>query len=166
MEEVAEAQHATTINKMKKKTIIITMLVLLAAIFFISKGTTTGNATQTIPLTTGITEIPLTEITEEAKWYEYDADGKKVKFFAVKSSDGSIKTAFDACDVCYGSKKGYRQEGAQMICNNCGNKYPISGLGTENRAGGGCWPGYLPSEIQGGTLVIKHSDIEAGKYRF
>ena len=143
------------------------IVVLLAAIFFIGKGTTTGNATQTVNLAAeGSTDIPLSEITEEAKWYEYDANGKKIKFFAVKASDGSIKTAFDACDVCYGSKKGYRQEGNQMVCNNCGNKYPIDGLGTENKAGGGCWPGYLPNEIQGESLVIKHSDIEAGKYRF
>ena len=143
------------------------IVVLLAAIFFIGKGTTTGNATQTVNLAAeGSTDIPLSEITEEAKWYEYDANRKKIKFFAVKASDGSIKTAFDACDVCYGSKKGYRQEGNQMVCNNCGNKYPIDGLGTENKAGGGCWPGYLPNEIQGESLVIKHSDIEAGKYRF
>ena len=91
---------------------------------------------------------------------------QKIQFFAVKASDGSIKTAFDACDVCYGSKKGYRQEGNQMVCNNCGNKYPIDGIGTKNKAGGGCWPGYLPNEIQGNSLVIKNSDLKAGKYRF
>jgi len=141
-------------------------LVLLVAIFFISKGTTTGNATQTLPVATGATEIPITEITEQAKWYEYESGGKKIQFFAVRASDGTIRTAFDACDVCYGSKKGYRQEGDQMVCNNCGNRYPVDGLGTENKAGGGCWPGYLPSEVRGDTLVIKNSDLDAGKYRF
>ena len=82
------------------------------------------------------------------------------------SDNGLIKTAFDACDVCYGSYKGYRQEGDSMICNNCGNSYPISGLGTENKGGGGCWPGYLPSEIKGEYLIIKKSDIKKGGYRF
>mgnify|MGYP000285987016 CR=1 FL=1 len=84
----------------------------------------------------------------------------------VNRSDPDLRTAFDACDVCYGSKKGYRQEGDQMVCNNCGNRYPVDGLGTENKAGGGCWPGYLPSEVRGDTLVIKNSDLDAGKYRF
>jgi len=69
-----------------------------------------------------------------------------VKYFVVEAEDGSVKTAFDACDVCYRSRKGYRQEGDDMICNNCGNHYPISGLGTKNLRGGGCWPGYLPNE--------------------
>lgn len=152
---------------MKTKTIIILVSIILVAIFFISKGTTTtGKATQNINLAAGSIDIPLSEITEQAKWYEYDSNGKKISFFAVKASDGSVKTAFDACDVCYGSKKGYRQEGDLMICNNCGNSYPIDGLGTKNKAGGGCWPGYLPNKIQGDTLTIEHSDMEKGEYRF
>ena len=111
-------------------------------------------------------KIPVSEITSTAKFYEYKSGGTKVRFFAVKASDGSIKTGFDACDVCYGSRKGYRQEGAFMVCNNCGNRYPIAGLGTENKNPGGCWPGYLPSFIEGENLVIKNADIEEGTWRF
>lgn len=103
--------------------------------------------------------IPLSDVTTEAKWYEYDFDGKKMKFFMVKASDGSIKTAFDACDVCYTEKKGYRQEGDYMICNNCGNRYLIDDLGTKNKKQGGCWPGYLAHTIQGDNILIKESDI-------
>lgn len=110
-------------------------------------------------------EIPLDEITEEARWYEEEIKGVTVKFFAIRDGD-DVKTAFDACDVCYRSNKGYSQDGDFMVCNNCGNKYAISGLGTKNKAGGGCWPGYLPSEVKGDKLVIKESDLEKGKYRF
>lgn len=77
-----------------------------------------------------------------------------------------MKTAFNACDVCYGSKKGYRQEGEDMVCNNCGNHYRISGLGTANLKGGGCWPGYLESSTEGEYLVIAKSSLEGGRYRF
>jgi len=111
-------------------------------------------------------KIPLAELSAQAKWYEYAAGGTTVRFFAVEASDGSIKTAFDACDVCYKSKKGYRQEGTNMVCNNCGNKYPIDGLGTKNRAGGGCWPSFLPSKIVGNELVIAKADLEKGKVIF
>lgn len=110
--------------------------------------------------------IPISEIREEAKWMEYNSGETTIKFFAVKADDGSIKTGFDACDVCYGSRKGYRQEGRYMICNNCGNKYPINGLGTENKNPGGCWPGYLPNSVDGNEVIIKISDIEKGKWRF
>ena len=54
--------------------------------------------------------IPLDDIGTEAKFFEYESDGKTVRFFAVKGSDGDIKTAFDACDVCFNSRKGYSQE--------------------------------------------------------
>jgi len=113
-----------------------------------------------------VISIPVSDITETAKWFEYESSGATIKFFAVNAGDGSIKTAFDACDVCFSSKKGYRQEKNTMICNNCGNKYPIDSLGTENKKGGGCWPGYLPSKVIGDNLVIEKSELDKGGYRF
>ena len=113
----------------------------------------------------GSIEVPLSDITTTAKFFEYEGGGTQIRFFVVKASDGSIKTAFDACDICFSQKKGYRQEGDFMICNNCGNKYAITQLGTE-KEGGGCWPGYLPSKIQGDKLIIKNADLEKGRQRF
>ena len=117
----------------------IIVIVLIAVGLFIGFGIT-GNAISGNANQEGI-QIPLSEITENAKWYEYDSNGLTIRFFAVKASDGSIKTGFDACDVCYSSKKGYSQDGDYMVCNNCGNRYPIDGLGTENKRPGGCWGG-------------------------
>jgi uncharacterized membrane protein len=83
------------------------------------------------------------ELSSTAQFFEEEIDGVKIKFFAIKDENGEIKTAFDACDVCFNSKKGYTQDGEYMVCNNCGNRYHVSGLGTENKARGGCWPSYL-----------------------
>jgi len=110
-------------------------------------------------------QIPVSEITNQAKWYEYDLGEKKIKFFAVRAEGESIKTAFDACDVCYYSGKGYRQEGDYMVCNNCGNRYPIAGLGTENKTPGGCWPGYLPNVVEGEYVLIKVKDLANNSWR-
>ena len=110
--------------------------------------------------------IPLSEITAKANWYNYEVDNKTVSYFAVKASDGRIKIAFDACDVCYPEKKGYRQVGSDMVCNNCGLKFAISGIGTENKASSGCWLGYLPATIEGDYLKIRKQDLENGKWRF
>ena len=109
--------------------------------------------------------IPSSEVTNQIKWYEYDLDRKRIKYFAVRTEDGSVKTAFDACDVCYNSNKGYRQEGDYVVCNNCGNRYPISGLGTENKTPGGCWPGYIPNNIEGDNILIKIQDLKDGSWR-
>jgi uncharacterized membrane protein len=110
--------------------------------------------------------IPLEKIGSTANFFESNSGGTTVRFFAVRAGDGSIKTAFDACDVCFASKKGYRQEGTYLVCNNCGNKYSIEGIGVENKAPGGCWPGYLPSKVVGNSLVIQKADLDKGRGRF
>ena len=130
--------------------------VLVAVGFFMFGGNlrSTGNVIQNEDLVS-------ISLSEKASFYEYDG----IKYFAVEASDGSIKTAFDACDVC-GGRKGYRQQGNDMVCNNCGRYFSIDALGEKNIYGGGCWPGYLPSSVEGDSLVIKTSDLEKGRYRF
>lgn len=131
-----------------------------------ASDTLTGNVTVPDSGETSQISLPLEGISTTAKWFEYDSQDVGVRFFAVKASDGSVKTAFDMCDVCYTSKKGYRQEGSDMVCNNCGNRYPINGLGTENRNPGGCWPSYLPNQIVGDSVVIEKADLEKLRGRF
>jgi len=142
---------------MNKKILIGIIVIVLIVIFFMLKPGITGKT-----INENIIKIPLSEISNQAKFYESEG----ISYFVVKASDGSIKTAFDACDVCYDSKKGYKQEGEFMICNNCGNRYLIIELGTKNKRGGGCWPGYLPSKVEGENLIIKKSDIIKGEYKF
>ena len=109
--------------------------------------------------------IKLSEISETVKHYTYDAGGTTVKYFAVKGSDGVVRTAFDACEVCYDARKGYSQDGTDVVCNNCGLRFKIDDLGEKNR-GSGCWPAYLPHEIDGDEIVIKKTDLESGSYLF
>jgi|SRR3989344_8774816 len=154
---------------MKKSTlgIIIAGLFIAALFFTLGFGLFADSKSIAISASDGETlKIPLSDVSNKARWYEYDFDSAIVKFFAVKAADGSIKTAFDACDVCFRAKKGYRQDGDYMVCNNCGNRYPLSGLGAENKKPGGCWPGYLPSYIDNEYLVIKKSDLDSNKWRF
>jgi uncharacterized membrane protein len=109
--------------------------------------------------------IPLSEIDGNAKFYTYSSGGVDIKYFAVKGSDGDVHVGFDACDVCYHVKKGYRQNDDVMHCINCGLEFSINSIGTENTAGG-CWPSYLPMSINGNEVVIKISDLEAKRYMF
>jgi uncharacterized membrane protein len=109
-------------------------------------------------------KIPVSEITDKAKFYSFDADGVNVNYFAVRGSDGKIRTAFDACDVCGGSK-GYRQEGDDMVCNNCGRFFDIDSIGTANK-GGGCWPSFLSNTIEGDYVKISKLDLANGAFRF
>jgi len=142
---------------------IILFLIIVSALFLAScttANTTTGNTVAN----EGFVKIPLADISEEMQMYSYNVNGVDVNYFAVKGSDGEIRTAFDACDVC-GGHKGYRQEGDQVVCNNCSNRFDIDDIGSKN-APGGCWPSYLGYEIDGDNVLISIKEISDGRYRF
>lgn len=151
--------------------LIVLVVVVSITIIFVINDTNnveidkSGSIQPPPPQTDTEVKIPLSEITTSAKFYSYDANGITVKYFALKGSDGDVRVAFDACDVCYGAKKGYTQAGNDMQCINCGNRYSIDGLGTEN-IGGGCWPSYLPIEVKEDSVYIKISDLEAKRFMF
>ena len=89
---------------------------------------------------------------------------KTIEYFLILAPNGELKTAFNACDVCYPAHLGYSKNGLYMHCNNCGNEYLINSLGTAGS--GGCWPGHLPHVVVGDNIEINTSDIEAGDYYF
>lgn len=112
----------------------------------------------------GDVTIPLSEIADgEAHFYTYDADGTEVRYFVMKSSDGEYRAAFDACDVCYAQKKGYHQEGDEMVCNNCGRRFPSDKI---NVLEGGCNPSPVDRTVAGDHLVLDAQDLQTGVQYF
>jgi uncharacterized membrane protein len=112
----------------------------------------------------GEVSLPVSELGEKARFYEYEtASGKTVRFFAVKSSDGAYRVALDACDVCFHAKKGYSQEGEDMVCNNCGMHFHTAKV---NEVKGGCNPVGLERKVAGDRLNISAKELEAGASYF
>jgi uncharacterized membrane protein len=99
--------------------------------------------------------IPAEEVTETAKFYPVNVDGTNIEVFAVKAPDGTIRTAFNTCQVCYGSGRGYyKQQGNFLVCQNCGNRF---GTGDIEVVHGGCNPvpiteKYKTSDEKGVTI--------------
>lgn len=139
-------------------------LLILVIGLFILTSCSSNNATGAAVNPADFIGIPLNQITDAIQKYQFDADGVTVTYFAVKGSDGKVRTAFDACDVCGGSK-GYQQQGTDIKCNNCGKVFKIDGLGTKNK-GYGCWPSYLSHLIKDGQVMISKKEITQGKHRF
>ena len=112
----------------------------------------------------GIVTIAVADVSDgQAHYYTYKKNGVEVKFFLLKSSDGVIRAAFDACDVCFREKKGYSQDGDFMICNNCGQRFHSSRI---NEVKGGCNPSPLRRTFDVTTVTIKERDIMAGRGYF
>ena len=109
-------------------------------------------------------KIPLKAFDSgKALFLSLQSEGRQLYYFALKSQDGAYRAALDACDVCYRTNRGYRQEGDLMVCNNCGQTFPSNRIGEIK---GGCNPHPLARGIEGQYLVIKRADIAAGKEYF
>lgn len=92
-------------------------------------------------------------------------DGDPVYFFIVKSPDGKIRAAANGCQVCGGALQGFRQEGDFMVCNTCGNQYPLNKIATEK---GGCNPAPINPDlkINNGNISISLTELEDIKQFF
>lgn len=111
--------------------------------------------------------IATSEISETATFYPLTVDGTAMEVFAVKAPDGTIRTAFNTCQVCNGSPLAYFvQTGDTVQCQNCGNKFPMSRVGIES---GGCNPVPIfdsDRSSTGESITISYDILQANAYRF
>ncbi len=112
----------------------------------------------------GDVRIPVKTVDDgKAHFFAYTADSKTVTFFVMKALDGSFRTALDACVACNHAKLGYRQEGALVVCNNCGMGFKPTDIGMTT---GGCNPIPINKSIDGQLIVLKARDLENGAQYF
>lgn len=84
--------------------------------------------------------IPISEVSQTVQFYPFEVDGTPMEVLAVKATDGSIRTAFNTCQSCYTSGRGYYvQEGSNLVCQNCGFQFTPDQVEIQS---GGCnpWP--------------------------
>jgi uncharacterized membrane protein len=145
----------------RRKLTVTTILLLLIAVVLSGCSSSTSsagkNAGQITPAN-GKLEIPVADINDgKAHHFKVKSDdGTMVTFFVLKSADGILRAAIDACDVCYRSGLGYYQEGDNMVCKNCGQKFASNKI---NVIKGGCNPAPLNRTVDGDKLVINMRDI-------
>ncbi len=82
--------------------------------------------------------IPTQELSGTPVFYAYEAEGTPLELVAVLASDDTMRVAFNTCQVCYDSGRGYYlfEKGA-LVCQNCGNRFLIDQIGLQQ---GGCNP--------------------------
>ncbi|MGB8453251.1 MAG: DUF2318 domain-containing protein [Anaerocolumna sp.] len=124
-------------------------------------------AEETVLNADGDVVINIADISENASFFEYDANGTKMGLFAVKASDGTIRTALNTCQVCNGSPYAYfEQQGDNFQCQNCGNLFSLDMIEQER---GGCNP--VPITVDDKTvsdteIIIPAKYLEDNAERF
>ncbi len=137
----------------------IGVVAALLVIFLILRGGAQSD-------TGGIT-IPKAGITQTASFYKYKTGGVNMEVLALKASDGSIRTAFNTCQVCYSSGKGYYElDGNTLVCQNCGNRFEPDRVGVE---AGGCNPVPITDDVRtddGGNILISDDYLQQARVIF
>lgn len=107
------------------------------------------------------------DIGEGATFFQLNVKGTDMAVMAVKAEDGTIRTAFDTCQICNGSPYAYfEQKGDKFQCQNCGNVYSRDMIETER---GGCNPVPIMAEEKTETeneIIIPAKVLEENSGRF
>lgn len=153
----------------KKKSPVAWALLSLAvvAVACVVGWASTGKDSGKYPLVSGAqgkVAIPLSQVNDgKAHFFSYRSGETNVDFFVLQSHDGVVRAALDTCDVCYRDRKGYRQEGDFMVCNNCNQKFRSDMI---NEIKGGCNPAPIGRNIVDGKVIVAEADLVNGARYF
>lgn len=158
----------SSVKKTKKTGVysaaIIAIAVILIAGIFIFKAFNKSDDTSAVASDVA---IPISEISETVKFYPVKSGNTNMEILAVKASDGTIRTAFNTCQVCNGSPKAYyKQDGDVIVCQNCGNRFSMDMIEQQR---GGCNPIPIDQENKtddGTNIVISKDFINQNKNLF
>jgi uncharacterized membrane protein len=133
-----------------KKSFIVLVMAFIIASSVLAQNSGALNVVKPV-ITDKDLVIPIADVSENAVFYPVDIGGTRLEVIAVKAPDGTIRTAFNTCQVCYGSGRGfYKQQGTVLVCQNCGNRFRMSQV--EMRSGG-CNP--VPIFAQNKTVTAE-----------
>ncbi|WP_024834348.1 DUF2318 domain-containing protein [Ruminiclostridium josui] len=115
-------------------TIIAAIIVVLTGIFIFKFAI--NDSKNSVELADIV--ISKSQITDKVTFYPVKVGKTNMEVLAVKASDGTIRTAFNTCQVCNGSPRAYyKQEGDTIVCQNCGNRFSLDMIEQQR---GGCNP--------------------------
>ena len=155
-------------SKMRLIPILLGVLVLFsaAAIGYYITGSGISSSQAQVEIAKGDSQVvyPVNMFEDGmAHHFDYKTSEMTIRYFILKSSDGIIRAAFDACDVCWPAGKGYYQDGNDMVCRNCGRRFASVLV---NEVQGGCNPAPLKRVVQGDKLILQVEDIISGRTYF
>jgi high-affinity iron transporter len=132
----------------------VLVVVSLAAEFAYTRAMAAPMPAKTLIAENNQVRIPLSELTDQSlHFYTADVNGTVIRFLVIHKTNGDYATALDACQIC--GRAGYRQEGQNIICKNCGSSIYAPSIGDR----GGCNPIPVKSTVAGGQVIVDLSAL-------
>jgi high-affinity iron transporter len=126
----------------------VAVILLLAADFVYARVAAAPPAAELLTATDGQVRVPTAQVSDDnLHMFRLSAGGSEIRFLIIKQPTG-YGVALDACQIC--GRAGYRQEGSNVICRNCGAAIYIPTIGQS----GGCNPVGVASHVDGTDIVV------------
>jgi high-affinity iron transporter len=124
------------------------VILLLAADFVYARVAAAPPPAELLTVTDGQVRVPTTEVSDgNLHIFRLIAAGSEIRFLIVRQPTG-WGVALDACKIC--GRQGYRQDGSNVLCRNCGSAIYIPTIGQA----GGCNPVGVPARVEGADIVV------------
>lgn len=113
-------------------------MVLCLALTLSGCGASSTQSADGAPAASSGMSIPLSELTQEPKFFDWNENGTDMQLIALIDASGVVQLAYNTCQVCAGSPYAYiKLKNERLICQNCGNAFPYSAVG---KMSGSCNP--------------------------
>ncbi len=130
------------------------VVISLAADFAYAHAMNAPSPAKMLTASAGRVYIPLSDLTDSSlHFYTADVSGSVIRFLVIHQTNGNYAVALDACQIC--GRQGYRQEGQNIVCRNCGATIYIPSIGDK----GGCNPIPVTSSIESGEVIVDLSAL-------
>ncbi len=101
-----------------------------------------------------VVHIPTATVEDgRLHFFTVNVNSTEIRFLVIRKPSGGYATALDACAIC--GPIGYRQEGQNVICRNCGAPIYIPTIGLV----GGCNPIAFASRVEAGQIAFNVAAI-------
>jgi FTR1 family protein len=130
------------------------VVVSLAAEFAYARAMNAPTPGKMLAVENNRVTIPLSDLTDSSlHFYTAEVNGTVIRFLVIHKTNGDYTTALDACQIC--GRSGYRQEGQNITCRNCGASIYVPSIGDR----GGCNPIPVKSSLSGGEVIVDLSAL-------
>lgn len=144
---------------------VFVVLVFVAAVLmgeYVLEGRRGASGSERVaPGRDGLVRVSLEGLEpQQVRFYQFlNTGNQEVRFFVGRDSGGHVQVAFDANELCFKTKRGYRHEGEWLVCNKCDKSFRLAAT---NDGGGGCNPVPIKHRVEGEELVLAEADILGG----
>ncbi|HLW78735.1 MAG TPA: Fe-S-containing protein, partial [Terriglobia bacterium] len=143
-------QHRDRFWKTAAAALGLAIIIVMSADLIYSRAAQAVEAPQRLAVVNAEAQIPLAELAADHKLHHYvvPTAAGEVRIIALLDRSGSVHAALDACMIC--GTQGYRQDGDNVICRNCGAAVNAATIGSA----GGCNPIHVDYRVENGAVVF------------